>query len=339
MKPEQSERFFIEQLIKQSQSKGVVQKDKIDLIDKLTGDASTRRYYRVQMAETHYVVCLDNPTEEGKQNDFVVKQKFLKGFSIRVPEIYDDDPSKGYILEEDLGDQTLLNKLALIKDAVLEREIYSQVIDQLLSLHRISASEVTQSGLYQEKFDLEKYQQEINFTLKFFMKRILGVSDEKLLKDLSVLIQPILERLAAEPMVLTHRDFHSRNIMVKDNDFIMIDFQDARWGIPHYDLVSMLDDCYYQLSVENYQFLKSYYYKACGCYQNDPKKFESLYQDMLFQRVFKAIGSFSYIYETRKDFRYLKYIGFAMEKIKASLQKDNRNDDLRKLLFGVYYDS
>ena len=60
---------------------------------------------------------------------------------------------------------------------------------------------------------------------------------------------------------------------------------------------------------------------------------------MAIQRVFKAIGSFTYIYHTRKDERYLKYIGFAMEKIKVYLLSNPKYDKLRTLLISVYYES
>ena len=58
---------------------------------------------------------------------------------------------------------------------------------------------------------------------------------------------------------------------------------------------------------------------------------------MTIQRVFKAIGSFSYIYATRKDERYLKYIGFGMEKLRTIMLQDDRYRSLSKHLFQIYY--
>jgi hypothetical protein len=69
------------------------------------------------------------------------------------------------------------------------------------------------------------------------------------------------------------------------------------------------------------------------------EEFERLYDLVTIQRVFKAIGSFSYIFEHRKDERYVKYIGFGMEKIKKILLKKSEFSDLRKILFGSYYAS
>ena len=71
----------------------------------------------------------------------------------------------------------------------------------------------------------------------------------------------------------------------------------------------------------------------------DFQKFNKLYDEMAIQRVFKAIGSFSYIYDKRKDIRYLKYIGFAMEKLKRIFLRNPEYNELRKLIFKHYYES
>jgi hypothetical protein len=123
--------------------------------------------------------------------------------------------------------------------------------------------------------------------------------------------------------------------MIKDNEKIIIDFQDARMGIPQYDLVSLLEDCYYKVNGENKVKLIKYYYENLpesvhG--QKDFSHFMELYCDMLVQRVFKALGSFAYIYKTRKDERYLKYIGFGMEKLRTTFLKHKKYDKIRKKL-------
>src|SRR5690606_29624318 len=108
MKPEQSEQFFIEELYSRSIERKAIAPQVVNEIDKLTGDASTRRYYRVFTEEQSYVVCLDNPYEkEVESHPFTSVQKFLKEKMISVPKIYDMDLRKGYLLQEDLGDVTL----------------------------------------------------------------------------------------------------------------------------------------------------------------------------------------------------------------------------------------
>lgn len=341
MKPEQAERFFIEELFNKTQEKNILKDEKLGEVDKLTGDASTRRYYRIYTDNKSYVVCLDNPYTEGvEKHPFLSVQQFLAANNVKVPQILDHNLPKGYSLQEDLGNVTLLTHLSKINCIEEEYMIYKKIIDQLIALHRIPESKINNPNLFQLKFDFQKYMDETRFTFKYFMNFFSKISDENIISELEKLFMPIMERLASQKMVITHRDFHSRNVMVQDGEFVFIDFQDARWGIPQYDLVSLLEDCYYDLNEENRQKLKRYYYdnlpvSALG--QGSYEEFLSLYDDMLIQRVFKAVGSFCYIYNWRKDDRYLKYIGFAMEKIRKVMMSNPKYTQLKEKLFSHYY--
>ena len=131
------------------------------------------------------------------------------------------------------------------------------------------------------------------------------------------------QQLSSYKMLLTHRDYHSRNIMVHQEQKIVIDFQDARQGIAQYDLVSLLEDCYYLIGDKNKSELINYYTEKIGLKHigQDINEFQKNYDLMAIQRIYKAIGSFSFIYKGRKDLRYVKYIGFAMERLKQFLDK------------------
>jgi len=304
MKLEQSEFFLIEEFFKKTQEKGVLDKVNLIEVDKLTGDASTRRYYRLYTSEGSQVVCLDNPFEGSAENHpFLSVQNFLFENHIHVPRVLDHNLARGYILQEDLGNETLITYLSKISSKQEELEVYKTIIDQLIELHKIQKKNVYNPHLFNLQFDFQKLMDETRFTFKYFMNFFQKNQDQHLIAELDEMFSPIMQRLAAEKMVITHRDFHSRNIMVKDGRFVFIDFQDARWGIPQYDLVSLLEDCYYEVRPENKQFLKNYYFEKLGSDihgQSSFDEFQSLYSDMTIQRVFKAVGSFCYIYNWRK---------------------------------------
>ena len=341
MKPEVSERLFIEELFKRSVEEANVSCPNITNVERLTGDASTRRYYRVHCASSSYVVCLDNPSDDGF-NSFVASQGFFEKRGVRVPRVYHSDLKKGYILEEDLGDETLLIKLAEINSGKDELEVYERILDELIKIHTIPAKDLETSHIASQSFDFEKLINEIDFTVDYFVDKFLGVKDEAFKRSIIEEFYPICRRLSSEKMVCCHRDFHSRNIMFKNGELIIIDFQDARMGIPQYDLASLLEDCYYDLKPENRDLLLRRYFEKLPAQvhgQGDFERFKSLYNDMLLQRVFKAVGSFAYIYHFRKDHRYLKYIGFAMEKIKNTLMDNPEMESLKNKLFKVYYES
>jgi aminoglycoside/choline kinase family phosphotransferase len=339
MKPIESERLFIEGLIKDSAEKNNVPKSKLLGVTALTGDASTRRYYRVKAEKNSYVACLTDPSEK---SDFVIVQDLLSKHNIRVPKIYDKNLSKGFLLEEDLGDTTLLVNLSSQTKREEEYETYKSIIDELIKIHKIQIGDSAENYATMS-FDEEKLSQEINMTHEYFLDKYLSTSIDDSEWDLIKKgFEKIYKRIASEKMVLTHRDFHSRNIMVKNDELIIIDFQDARLGLPQYDLVSLLEDCYYQLNRENVDKLKKYYWENFLKETKMQKTYEDflyLYDLMAIQRVYKAIGSFTYIYDTRKDARYLKYVGFAFEKIRRIFNKYPEFNELKEVLSRKYYES
>ena len=128
--------------------------------------------------------------------------------------------------------------------------------------------------------------------------------------------------------------------MIINDKQVVIDFQDARMGTPLYDLVSLLEDCYYKVNDLNKEKLINYYYNEYFKKLDPTKSYEAylrIYNLMTIQRVYKAIGSFAFIYEERKDLRYVKYIGYAFEKIRSVMLTNPELDNLRFRLSGLYY--
>jgi aminoglycoside/choline kinase family phosphotransferase len=280
----------------------------------------------------------------------------LKSAGVDVPQVLDMDPSRGMILLEDLGDVTLLRRLQECATPELERHLYERVIDSLVDLQN-NASKPRQSEspiqAFSLRFDLEKLMWEVQFTIEHFYELYLKrkISDQ----DRKVMVEGFTEicrRLESEPTVLTHRDFHSRNVMVtaatpgsgtpgtRNERFVMIDFQDARLGPAQYDLASLLKDSYYQLEETQIQRLLDYYvvrWEALTEQMLDRDRFRETFDWMAVQRNFKAIGSFASFLNRRGDATYLKYIGNTFENIRRTLLNYPRFARLREVLFHYYY--
>ena len=342
MKAEQSERILVEELFKKTITKNLLNDDIVVNVEKLTGDASTRKYYRVLTSTKSYVVCLDNPiTDPQNEPTFLTLQKVLHEEKVRVPLIFDKDLGTGYILEEDLGDVTFLREISQINGPADELNFYYQAIDLMHSIHKIKVEPYQDLPFSKLAFDTEKLYAEMEFTKKYFLKMYLGVDVNSMgVELLYKKLHDICYFLSGEPRVLVHRDYHSRNIMIKDGEQIVIDFQDARMGTPIYDLVSLLEDCYYRISDKNKETLIRYYYETYFKNFDQTKTFDGflyLYDMMAIQRVYKAIGSFAFIYADRKDQRYIKYMGFAFENIRNIMLKYDSLTKERKILSGLYY--
>lgn len=321
----------------------------IERVLKLPGDASTRRYYRLWTKEKSFVMMkMECFAEQGMQLPFLTLQKHLMMNGIDVPSVLDVDPQKGIILLEDLGDTTLLRLLQEVSTPEVERDLYEQVIDSLVDLQLQASPRQGSPELdaFKLRFDHKKLMWEMNFTIEHFYKTYLA--REFTDKDLNILVNRLSEFcqiLADEPVVFTHRDFHSRNIMATpisagENRLVMIDFQDGRMGPAQYDLASLLKDSYYQLEDEQVRRLVDYYIvrrEALSGTKIDRDHFWRIFDLMSVQRNFKAIGSFASFLNRRGNPGYLKYIGNTFENIRRTLLKYPEYSDLREVLFHYYY--
>lgn len=306
----------------------------------ITGDASARRYYRLKSSEKSFIACLNNP--DGTLLDFKSIQAVWEKEGVSVPQIYDFIENKGYLLQEDLGDKTLLKSLAGISNFNEELDIYKKIINELSLIHKIDNTKYLDKNFSRLSFDMPKYFNEINFTMTHLVEGLFGATlSDSDKKRITAQFELVCKPLANQKFVLTHRDFHSRNIMSTNSQYKIIDFQDARMGIPQYDLVSLIEDCYYSIDHKNKEMLKQYYWnhflQETG-FQSSYDEYLELYEYMTIQRTFKAMGSFAYIYKTREDERYLKYIGYSFEKFRRSLMNFSKLNELRSMIASMYYE-
>lgn len=336
------EHSLVRSFFQDSCRRGAVPVEKIRGVRSVTYGASSRRYYRVQTESGSYVICLEPPFSP-ETHPFLQVQGFLAQVGVRVPYIYDFDPEKGRLLEEDLGDDTLLDS-SIGFDGRQELEAYKKCVDLLIKCQSFPL-EGRRYPFQKLFFDSKKFDFEIDFTIKHLFPLLLKAKVEKWQREIASIrteLKKINKVLAEKSMVFSHRDFHSRNIMVKDGALVVIDFQDARLGIPQYDLASLLDDCYYELDSANRESIKKYYFNQLSRIVDDQKNYSDFlyfYDLMCIQRVFKAMGTFSFIFNSRGDERYLKYIAFCFEKIKKIMWKYQDFHDLRKNLAALYYEN
>lgn len=330
---EQSELFLIEELTTKAMKEGRIPDEKITGVKKLTGDASTRRYFRVYTSDNTYVACLATPGEE----NFTQMQAILSSAKVRVPQIYQASVSRGFLLEEDLSDETFLKMLSVIECGSEQVTQYKKAIDQLVSIHKLDLT--LEGAPYAHlHFDENKLMQEVRMTLDYFLGHYLKCDDSLATREIEKLFRDIVLRVAALPKVVCHRDYHSRNLMVKKDELVVIDFQDARQGPRQYDLASLVDDCYFKLEASGKEELKKYYFECCGL-EGSYEEFLLHYDLVAVQRLFKAIGSFSFIHESRGDVRYLKYIGYVFENMRIKLMGLPEYRKRALILSDIYYAS
>ena len=142
---------------------------------------------------------------------------------------------------------------------------------------------------------------------------------------------PIVRELAAEPRVLCHRDFHSRNLMLADGRLCIIDFQDARMGPDTYDMASLLRDSYVDISGEtlNEQIA---YFLALKRQTREAAEYRRRFDLMALQRNLKALGTFGYQTTARGNPVYIQYMARTLRYTRENLHKYSRFAGLASIL-------
>ncbi len=307
-------------------------------VRKLAGDASLRRYYRVWEGHESWVLMLTEPFEE-QGYDFLLVRAYLEKCGVPVPALVCANGAAGAILLEDLSDSTMLHRLGELKGN--EKELFEEALTLLNHFHSSTAAPgKTPVPGFKLAFDEEKLMWEVDFALEhLFGSYLRRKIPEKEFTAMRESFTDICRRLAAEPRVFTHRDYHSRNIMIPPRGgMVCIDFQDARMGLRAYDLASILRDSYYQLEESTVYELVDFYLKLASKDQKiERTHFIRMFDLMSIQRNFKAIGSFTSFYGKRNDAMYIRFVGNTFENIRRNLGKFPEYARLRELLFHYYY--
>lgn len=205
-------------------------------IEAAAADASIRRYWRVSFDGGSRIV-MDAPPDGFNYSQFFAQHARLQAVGAPVPQLFASDAEQGFALLEDLGSTTLT---ALLNEDSA-KAWYLQAIDLLVALQ----GKVDSAGL--PPYDAAFLQRELEICSEWYFGRQLGIElqDEALATWQRTCALIVLRNLAQEK-VYVHRDYHSRNLMVQDDQLRLIDYQDAVYGPVSYDLVSLLRDAYVQ---------------------------------------------------------------------------------------------
>ena len=262
-------------------------------VETLPGDASTRRFHRLYLAEGGTRIVMDYGASFSGETDDVRLARVFESARLPVARVLDVLEEAGCLLLEDLGDLTL--------EQALERgggrrespgTLYARAVElaaDIATRGTVSLAGSDRAGgpvLDAERFGFEK-----RFFVEHFVQGFLGgpasPSMERALQALAV-------EVADHPRVMCHRDYHSRNIMVRgDGTLAMVDIQDARWGPDTYDIASLLRDAYVDLDETD---VRESFERYVRLLPGDPdlEALRDRFRLVATQRMIKALGTFGY---------------------------------------------
>jgi len=250
----------------------------------LAGDASFRRYFRVEL-QGRTAVLMDAPPDKEDSRPFLAIGRHLDDLGFSAPQALATDLAQGLVLLEDFGDARVNPVLAA--DARAEHEIYAAAVDILAELHRHPPADVP-------PYNEAEYLREARLFPDWYLPAV-GLAEAP---GYDAAWAPLWPALFTHPPVLVLRDYHADNLMLLDRPGLkrlgLLDYQDALAGHPAYDLASLLQDIRRIVSpVLEAAMLDRYIAARPGL---DEAAFRTAYAILAAQRNIKILGVFTRLY-------------------------------------------
>jgi len=261
-------------------------------LEPVSGDASFRRYFRAHTGQGS-LIAVDAPPAKEDSRPFVAIAQAWAGKGLPVPKVVASSLEQGFMLLSDLGNQLLL---PLLKSEQAAEGWYHQALHLLLKI-----ADATQiPGWPLPPYDDWRLRGEMELFPVWFMEKYLEWEwqpGERAILERA--FDTLSESAQAQPQVCVHRDYHSRNLMVVDeqhHSLGVLDFQDAVLGPVCYDPVSLLRDCYVdwpRAKVEAWALLYAKQFRARHGAAFSDKQFLQWFDWMGVQRHLKCCGIFA----------------------------------------------
>jgi hypothetical protein len=250
----------------------------------LAGDASFRRYFRVELGN-RTAVLMDAPPDKEDSRPFLAIGRHLDALGFSAPQALATDLDQGLVLLEDFGDARVNPVLAA--DASAEHEIYAAAVDILAELHRHPPADVP-------PYNEAEYLREARLFPDWYLPAV-GLVEAPGYNEAWA---PLWPALFTHPPVLVLRDYHADNLMLLDRSGLkrlgLLDYQDALAGHPAYDLASLLQDIRRVVSPDLEAAMLARYIAARPGL--DERSFRTAYAILAAQRNIKILGVFTRLY-------------------------------------------
>ena len=290
----------------------------------LDGDASNRRYYRLGLqrgpVSSLIVMQLADPegfkiseeavsgeVEDVQELPFLNILRPLAQAGIPVPALYFYDEAAGLLYLEDFGNQTLWHA-CVEGGASAVRQYYPAAVDTLVQMQlRLTASGVGECLAFSRSFEAPLLLWECEHFLEYGIwerrdRKPMCADHEQVIRAAFAVMADLI---ADQPRVFTHRDYHSRNLMIAGDRIGVLDFQDALQGPVTYDLASLLRDSYMALDEAFIDEMIDRYLTSMRAGLDpeaqermgltDGAAFRRLFDLTSIQRNLKAVGRFVYL--------------------------------------------
>jgi aminoglycoside/choline kinase family phosphotransferase len=280
-----------------------------------SADASFRRYFRATLPD-RTLIAMDAPPQHENCAPFLHVAEVFGAAGVHVPRVLAQDTEQGFLLLSDLGNTTYLSAL----DETSAAALYHDAMDAMI---RIQAA--SRPGVFPD-YDEALLTREMNLFPDWYVAKYLTATlDDKQQAVLRQTFDILNRNILAQGQVYVHRDYHSRNLMVCDDNPGILDFQDAVHGAITYDLVSLLKDAYIRWEEDQVlDWAVRYWQKAKKAGLPVPADIADFYRDfewMGVQRHIKVLGIFARLYHRDGKDGYLKDMPLVMDYLRRACDR------------------
>ena len=294
---------------------------------------SDRRFYRVRSSREHSLILVKYNVEREENRLYVQVAEFLTANGIRAPRVYFHDPQERLIWVEDLGETDLWSYRN--ENWVARRALYDSALEQVAKLHSLpmSAAEKIRKD-FPPEFDAALYAWEQHYFFDNCLGRHFGLAEAERAELASLkALEEIPTRLAELPRVVIHRDFQSQNIIVRNSNAYLIDFQGMRPGLAEYDLASLLYDPYVTLSdKERAQLFDDYRTARENLGAPVAHECDELLRCCALQRLMQALGAYGFLGHVKGNKAFLAHIPAALASLRSIVAELEGAERLRDAL-------
>ncbi|MBE0513541.1 phosphotransferase [Sulfurimonas sp.] len=292
------------------------------IIESAIADASFRKYYRLRDGNKT-ALLMDSSLEKESLKSFLDVTSRLLSADVGVPKIFEQNIDNGYLILEDFGTKHYLD----ILNQNNFKTYYTKAMNTILKMQK---ADVAGLRLYDKEF----LHVEMDLMQEWYIQKYLHVKPTEAQKELIAnTLDTISNTVLEQPQeTFVHRDFHSRNIILKENNKLgIIDYQDAMNGAITYDLVSLLKDCYVAYDRRSIKELALEFRDKKGL-KVDNETFIKWFDFMGLQRHIKVLGIFSRLYIRDKKEGYLKDIPLTLKYVIDTASRYEETQEFAKLL-------
>jgi aminoglycoside/choline kinase family phosphotransferase len=278
---------------------------------------SDRTFFRLTWDNNGSAILIHYDPKRAENAYYADISIFLQSIDVSVPKLIRHDRGDCLILMEDLGNTDLWS----FRDApwVTRSMLYQKTLVILQRLHCVSEKDFPSRRVrLMEGFGPDLYRWERDYFREHFVNGICKINLEPLReRELEAELCALATRLDGTTRSLVHRDLQSQNIMVRDEELFLIDFQGMRFGSPFYDLGSLLCDPYVAFSDHEIDELLSFYYRLSE--QNlDWPVFKSCFWEATAQRLMQALGAYGFLGLTKGLTAFLAHIPAGLNNLQSA---------------------